>query len=444
MKRILSLGLAACMMAGLTACGSSQTETTAAADQETTTAAQTTVQESSAADGTPVQTEPLLVYLNDFDGVIGDLFKEATGYDVEVVVGNGAETMSRIEAEKSNPQWDVVWMDSMYDIYNLDLGGQLMTDVEIENASGLTPEFSALVPEDKCFYPTGAHSAGVLVYRNDVWSEEDAPKSYADLTDPKYAGAVAMADPGVAAPAYPLAAYFMDTLGMEGGQEFFTTLFEQGLKVYPKNPQVVEALASGEEQRTNLCVPGGAGCAVQIAGVLGVEAGSVEERVAVVCCGGTCEKTQPRMNYEGVHSCSAAKLLFGGAGACAFGCLGNGDCVSVCPQQAIRIDKGIAVVDRDACIGCGLCEKVCPNHVIGIFPKKQKVFDRCSNYNRGKAVMDVCKAGCIGCTKCSKVCPEGAITMDNCLAQVNPMKCTGCGTCVESCPTGCMSFTEKL
>lgn len=65
----------------------------------------------------PVQTEPLLVYLNDFDGVIGDLFKEATGYDVEVVAGNGAETMSRIEAEKSNPQWDVVWIDSMYDVY---------------------------------------------------------------------------------------------------------------------------------------------------------------------------------------------------------------------------------------------------------------------------------------------------------------------------------------
>ena len=240
MKKLWCLLL--CAMFVLTGCSSN---TTGTADSETETNQTADVEE----EGPSMEeqaAEPLTVYLNDFDSVIPDLFKEKTGYDVEVVVGNGAETMSRIEAEKSNPQWDVVWMDSMYDIYNLDLGGQLMTDVEIENASGLTPEFSALVPEDKCFYPTGAHSAGVLVYRNDVWSEEDAPKSYADLTDPKYAGAVAMADPGVAAPAYPLAAYFMDTLGMEGGQEFFTTLFEQGLKVYPKNPQVVEALASGE------------------------------------------------------------------------------------------------------------------------------------------------------------------------------------------------------
>ena len=48
----------------------------------------------------PVQTKPLIVYLNDFDDVIADMFKEATGYDVEVVSGNSAEIMSRIAAEK--------------------------------------------------------------------------------------------------------------------------------------------------------------------------------------------------------------------------------------------------------------------------------------------------------------------------------------------------------
>ena len=203
-----------------------------------------------------------------------------------------------------------------------------------------------------------------------------------------------------------------------------------------------KALAAGTDKRTTLCVPGGADCAQALAGVLDLEAGAVEKRVAIVFCGGDCTRTEARMDYQGAHSCAAAKLLFGGAGACAFGCLGNGDCVAVCPENAITIDKGVAVVNRDLCIGCGLCERSCPNHVIGVRPMSQKVFDRCSNPNRGKAVMDVCKAGCIGCTKCSKVCPEGAITMDHSLAQVNPTKCTACGTCVASCPTHCMSFAE--
>lgn len=193
-----------------------------------------------------VQEKPLVVYLNDFDAIIPELFKEATGYDVEVVVGNGAETMSRIAAEKGNPQWDVVWIDSMYDVYNLSKDGDLMTDVEVENAANLTEFSSTLVPENKCFYPTDIHAAGVLVYRNDVYSEDQAPKTFEELTNDSYAGQVGMADPGVAAPAYPLAAYFMDKMGIEGGQEYFTTMFAQGLKVFPKNPQVVQALASGE------------------------------------------------------------------------------------------------------------------------------------------------------------------------------------------------------
>lgn len=252
-KKIVALCFCACLAAGMTACSAETAADSASQAGTESTSAQaadteTTVQapDSAQSEGQPQQTEPLLVYLNDFDAVIGDLFKEATGYEVEVVSGNGAETMSRIEAEKSNPQWDVVWIDSMYDIYNLSQDGSLLTDWEPENAASLTEFSSALVPENKCFYPTGTHAAGVLVYRNDVYDETTAPKTIDDLADPRFAGQVGMADPGVAAPAYPLAAGIMDLKGMEGGQEYFTTLFEQGLKVYPKNPQVVQALASGE------------------------------------------------------------------------------------------------------------------------------------------------------------------------------------------------------
>ena len=254
MKRSMLCVTALMTAMALTACSKNAAETEAATTAateaataaETEAATETEASEASAEGEAPVQTEPLLVYLNDFDAVIPDMFKEATGYEVEVVVGNGAETMSRIEAESSNPQWDVVWIDSMYDVYNLDLDGQLLTGLEPENASGLTDFAKALVPEDKCFYPTGAHAAGVIVYRTDVYDETTAPRTFEDLTDERFKDQVGMADPGVAAPAYPLAAYFMDTMGMEGGQEYFTTMFENGLKVYPKNPQVVQALAGGE------------------------------------------------------------------------------------------------------------------------------------------------------------------------------------------------------
>lgn len=254
-KKLLAMLTAATLALTMTACGNSTQKNESAESKTSQPVVKEESQSEEAAAPTetdeaekeaPVQTEPLVVYLNDFDAVIGDMFKEATGYEVEVVVGNGAETMSRIAAEKGNPQWDVVWIDSMYDVYNLSADGELLTDWEPENAANLTAFSKALVPDNKCMYPTDIHAAGVLVYRNDVWSEEDAPKSFADLTDEKYKNAVGMADPGVAAPAYPLAAYFMDELGLDAGKEYFTTLFDNGLKVFPKNPQVVQALAGGD------------------------------------------------------------------------------------------------------------------------------------------------------------------------------------------------------
>lgn len=144
MKKTRILAVMAAMAMALSACGNSTAEqNTASADvennaatvtekkAETSKAAEEITENVESTQGeNPVQTKPLIVYLNDFDDVIADMFKEATGYDVEVVSGNSAEIMSRIAAEKGNPQWDVVWIDSMYDVYNLAGDGELMTDFE--------------------------------------------------------------------------------------------------------------------------------------------------------------------------------------------------------------------------------------------------------------------------------------------------------------------------
>ena len=40
-------------------------------------------------------------------------------------------------------------------------------------------------------------------------------------------------------------------------------------------------------------------------------------------------------------------------------CVGCGDCVAVCPVDAIQIIDGKAIIDADACIDCEICIKSC-------------------------------------------------------------------------------------
>lgn len=191
-------------------------------------------------------TESLTVYLNDFDAVIGEMFEKKTGIKLNIVSGNGAEIMSRIEAEQGNPQWDVVWIDAMPSIYGLDAKDQLLTGWTPENVAGLKDNYESLIPEDGSYYPTGAHAAGIIVYNKNKISGADIPATWEDLKNSVYKGKLGMADPAIAAPAYPFVANFFEDKGIDGGKEYFNSLLEQGLRVYPKNPQVVQALTSGE------------------------------------------------------------------------------------------------------------------------------------------------------------------------------------------------------
>lgn len=185
---------------------------------------------------------------------------------------------------------------------------------------------------------------------------------------------------------------------------------------------------------TTLCIPGGADTASAVSAAMGVEAGAVESKYAVVHCSGNCDVTQPVMDYQGVQTCKASKMFYNGKGSCAYGCLGMGDCMTVCQYGAISMVKGIAVVDKSLCVGCGMCAKTCPNHLISIIPATSTIFVGCSSKDKGAATMKVCKSGCIGCKKCEKTCENGAITVTDNIASIDPAKCTNCGKCMEACP----------
>ena len=203
-----------------------------------------------------------------------------------------------------------------------------------------------------------------------------------------------------------------------------------------------KALSEGKTDKTNLCTPGGQAAADKIAEIMGVSGGVAEKRVAKVKCLGTCDKTQKQVNYKGIRNCRAAKQILAGGGACSFSCIGYGDCVAVCPQKAISIDRGVAFVDAESCIGCGLCAKQCPQGVIALVPETAKSVVACSNRDKGVMTRKACSIGCIGCMKCAKNCEADAITVSGNLAAIDYAKCTGCGKCAEVCTTGCIRLVD--
>ena len=168
---------------------------------------------------------------------------------------------------------------------------------------------------------------------------------------------------------------------------------------------------------------------------MGQSAGSQERKVAFVKCAGTCENASNVYEYYGIKDCTMANLMQdGGQKGCSYGCLGFGSCVKACPFDAIHVENGIAVVDKEACKACGKCIEACPKKLIELIPYKQKTFVQCSSHDKGKALMSVCKVGCIGCKLCERSCEAGAITVLNGLAHIDADKCTNCGVCAEKCP----------
>ena len=207
---------------------------------------------------------------------------------------------------------------------------------------------------------------------------------------------------------------------------------------YPGCDGLAAAIAAGQAP-VNGCPVGGPDVAKEVAAIMGQEVAEGRRMAAFVRCAGDCEHSRKNYVYDGIEDCSIMAFIpGGGAKKCNQGCLGYGTCVKACTFDAIHIENGIAVVDKDKCKACGKCVSVCPHHLIELVPYDQKMRVRCSSLDKGKATMNACDNGCIGCKKCEKNCPVQAITVTNNVAHIDYDKCTNCGLCKENCPRHCI------
>jgi len=175
----------------------------------------------------------------------------------------------------------------------------------------------------------------------------------------------------------------------------------------------------------------------QLEKALGVTIDTSEmSKKALIHCNGNSEVIY---NYSGVETCKGAAQLLSGYKKCPYACLGLGDCLAVCPQDAISIqpENGVAVVDPEKCTGCGLCIAECPLNLIELVPAGTKIAFLC-NYQPLRDIpgREKCDAGCIHCRKCFNICKHDAITWnkEKAIPEFDIEKCTRCNECIEICP----------
>jgi ABC-type Fe3+ transport system substrate-binding protein len=120
----------------------------------------------------------------------------------------------------------------------------LMRGVEPSNLDNLNALGRQYLADGGAWFPIGLAASCVMLYRTDL--VEEPPRDFADLADPRFEGQFVMADPAVAAPAYPCVAAFFGTMGSDVAQAMFTSLFENGMRVFRTNGPTGRALSTGE------------------------------------------------------------------------------------------------------------------------------------------------------------------------------------------------------
>ncbi|OXS54469.1 hypothetical protein B1A99_26330 [Cohnella sp. CIP 111063] len=124
----------------------------------------------------------------DWSDPIVKEFQEKTGITVNLVGAGTGELIARIRAEKENPLGDVLWGGFV--------DGYAVVDDLLEPYK--STELDSLIPEAKSpnntWYGFNLEPM-VIIYNPKLVKEEEAPKSWEDLTDPKWKGKIAHADP---------------------------------------------------------------------------------------------------------------------------------------------------------------------------------------------------------------------------------------------------------
>ncbi len=122
-------------------------------------------------------------------------------------------------------------------------------------------------------------------------------------------------------------------------------------------------------------------------------------------------------------------------------CVGCHVCEEVCSEtwfkvadvekSSIRIREetegsGAVALSAVFCNQCGECIEVCPTQAI---------------YRDRRGIVRLRKKLCVGCLSCVGFCPYLAMFYHR--DQIEPFKCVACGKCAEECPADALAIVDQ-
>lgn len=148
-------------------------------------------------------------------------FTEHTGISVDFVFLSSGPALSRIEAESNRPQADV-WFGAPSENHVLAAERGLTQPYVSENFDALADNF-----RDADGYWYGIYTNPLAVgVRTDILESRDVevPKSWADLTDPSYAGLLQMPSPQSSGTGYAVIMTLIELFGEDGAFDYLEQL----------------------------------------------------------------------------------------------------------------------------------------------------------------------------------------------------------------------------